>query len=515
MKVNKVLKGTIILSFAGILAKFIGFFFKVPLARFIGLEGLGIYNYPYFLYITLVALSISGIPIAISKMVSERIAINDHEGAYSVFRIALKAMTFVGIGTTIVLFFSAKLIVNLFWPSEAIYPLLGLCLAPTFLAMISVYRGYFQGMQIMKPTALSQVIEAIGRLGVGLVLASYLLKYSIAHAAGGAAFGTTFGAFLGLISFVIVYYKVKPEIVVNFKKPTSAISKIILKDIVRLALPISIGAVASSLMPLIDSLIINSRLSVAGYTVSQASELYGQLGVASTLINFPLTVSVAIAISLVPSIAESKSKSNQKELSNKIDLGIKMGALWSFPTSVGILILATPILRFIFPMMEDGHLVLQIFSVSLILMVFNQIYTSILQGYGEVMVPVKNLYIGAIIKIVMTFVLASIPWLNIKGAAIATLLSYSVIMFLNMRALKKHLNYKHDLINQIVKPILSVVLMGVSVILVFKVMNGIFASSTIPMLISILLGCMIYAIGIVATGVVQKEELYRILKRKV
>jgi stage V sporulation protein B len=442
MKNKSFLNGAFILAVAGIISKFIGFFFKVPITRLIGAEGLGLYNYPYNLYSAMLAISITGLPVAISKLVSERIALKQYRAVHKVFKVALILMSLVGIFTSAVLFAGSKIIVNKFWPPGAYYPLMGLVFAPIFVASMSVFRGYFQGMQLMMPTAISQIFESFGRLIVGLGLAYFFVNKGIPYAAGGASFGATAGAVLGLIVLIISYLKIQSKLNKNIQKhkviEKEESSIFIITKILSISVPISIGAVASSMMSLIDSLMINSRLLIAGFSVKEASVLYGQLGTANTLINFPLTISIAIAASIVPAISEAKVHENYHEIRQKLEEGIKMGFYIGLPATIGLFILADPILAFIFPTINGGGKLLQLLAVALIFITLNQILTGALQGFGKIMIPVKNLFLGSVVKVIVSYFLTIQPAYNIKGAAIGTIIGYLIALLLNYKDIKKY-----------------------------------------------------------------------------
>ena len=198
MNKQSLVKGSIILGVAGILTRFLGLFFRWPLIMLIGDEGIGYYQMSYPLYMFFIAMA-SGIPVAMSKMISERNAVNDIEGSFQVMKESTLLMMIIGIGTTLSLFFFANPLISLLkWDSKAYYSLIGISFAPMVISFITIFRGFFQGFQNMTPSAISQILEQIGRVVVGVGLAIFLLPKGIEYSAGGAAFGATAGAVLGL-----------------------------------------------------------------------------------------------------------------------------------------------------------------------------------------------------------------------------------------------------------------------------------------------------------------------------
>lgn len=507
------LKSTIILATAGIISKFIGFFLRFPLMLLIGAKGFGLYNYPYQIYASLLSISIAGIPTVIAKLVSERLALDKHEEAHKIFIIAIKMLFIVGMITSVILFIGGNVLVGTIWPEDTYYSLMGLILAPMFVGVLAVFRGYFQGMQNMVATSISQIIESLGRLIFGLGLAVLLVDQGVKYAAGGATFGATGGAFVGMIA-IIVYYKLKRDnIVKGFRDDLDyemATNKHIVYTIAKLTVPISIGALATTIMPMLDSLMVSSRLQVAGFSTDSATILFGNLGACNTIVNLPLGIIMAISMSLVPAIAHANASKRILQVKSKINQGLRMGIFIAIPAAVGIFSLAEPILNLIFPEIENGAIILQVLSIALIFITVNQILTSIIQALGYFMVPVKNLFIGATIKIVLSFILLSIPNINILGAVIGTIVAYTISMILNLSFLRFKLNITIDVNNIVIKPIFASLIMGAVVVLIRMYVGN----SILWLGLDVLIGIIVYAVVSVATGCVKIEEIRKILKRR-
>lgn len=209
MNKQSLVKGSIILGVAGILTRFLGLFFRWPLIMLIGDEGIGYYQMSYPLYMFFIAMA-SGVPVAISKMISEKNATNDMYGSFEVMKESAILMTIIGTGTTLALFFFAKPIIGfLKWDQKAYYSLIGISFAPIVISFVTIFRGFFQGLQNMTPSAISQIIEQIGRVIFGVGLAIFLLPRGIEYSAGGAAFGATAGAVIGGSYLYYNYKKIK------------------------------------------------------------------------------------------------------------------------------------------------------------------------------------------------------------------------------------------------------------------------------------------------------------------
>ena len=282
MKKQSLIKGSIILGLAGIIAKFLGFFFRWPLIMLIGDTGIGYYQLSYPLYMFFVAMA-SGVPIAISKMISEKNAVGDIEGSYEVVKESVYLMATLGIGTSLLLFFLAKPIISfLKWNSKSYYSLIAISFAPMMISFVNVFRGFFQGMQNMTHTGVSQILEQMGRVIVGVGMAIILLPKGIEYSAGGASLGAAGGGILALAYLYIKYSEVRKEN--GIKKVKS--NPEVLNKILQIAIPISIGTTVGTIMSLIDSILVPQKLLLSGISEANATILYGQLtGKAYTINN--------------------------------------------------------------------------------------------------------------------------------------------------------------------------------------------------------------------------------------
>lgn len=504
MRKQSLVKASIILGVAGILTRFLGLFFRWPLIMLIGDEGIGYYQMSYPLYMFFIAMA-SGVPVAISKMISEKNATNDIYGSFEVMKESAILMTIIGTGTTLVLFFFAKpIIIFLKWDPKAYYSLIGISFAPIVISFVTIFRGFFQGLQNMTPSAISQILEQIGRVIFGVGLAVFLLPKGIEYSAGGAAFGATAGAVIGGTYLYSNYRKIKKQYNVKKIKSNPEILNIILK----IAIPISLGTTVSSIMNLIDSILVPQKLLDAGFTSTQSTVLYAQLtGKASVIINIPLTLSMAICTSLIPIIAENFILKKQKELKNKIDSSLKMATVIAIPCTFGLFFLAEPVMKFIFPGKFEGIEILKYLSLTIPFIIITQTTTAILQGTGNYIKPVINLLIGCIIKIVLTCVLVPMEDFNIYGAVIASFGAYIAVSVLNILTMKFTLRVRFSLYEIIMKPAYASAIMMLFVLISY---NNIYKNTTsngISCLVSIFLGMIIYIILIIIFRVFNIEEI--------
>jgi len=511
MNKQSLIKGSIILGSAGILTRFLGLFFRWPLIMLIGDEGIGYYQMSYPLYMFFIAMA-SGVPVAMSKMISERNATNDVYGSFEVMKESAILMAIIGTGTTLSLFFFAKeIIVLLKWDTKAYYSLIGISFAPIVISFVTIFRGFFQGLQNMTPSAISQIIEQLGRVIFGVGLAIILLPRGIEYSAGGAAFGATAGAVFGASYLYSKYKKIKKR----YKIKNIKINTEILSTILKIAIPISLGTTVSSIMNLIDSILVPQKLLEAGFTKTQSTILYAQLtGKASVIVNIPLTISMAICTSLIPIIAEVFILKKQKELRAKIDISMKMATIIAIPCTFGLFFLAEPVMKFIFPGRFEGIEILKYLSLTIPFIIITQTTTAVLQGTGNYIMPVINLLIGCVIKIVLTWILVPLEQFNIYGAVIASFGAYTIVSILNIITMKYKLRIKLNLYEILIKPTYASVIMMLFVLISYNFLYKNTTSNGISCLISILLGMIIYMSLIIAFKIFNIEEIKsRIRKR--
>ncbi|MGH4121839.1 MAG: putative polysaccharide biosynthesis protein [Clostridium sp.] len=510
MKKHSLIKGTIILGLAGIFARFLGLFFRIPIQALIKDEGMGYYQMSYPLFLTFVALA-SGVPLAMSKLIAEMNAKNDREGIGQVLRQTLLFMIILGsVVTMLMLVFARPIISILKWDPKSYYSFSVIAIAPIFVSIMCTFRGFFQGLQNVRPTAISQIVEQVGRVVAGVLFAYLLFPKGIEYAAGGAALGTLVGAIMGSIYLILTYFKVKKEL------PVRKVSKHkhILADLGKAAFPISLGAAVGTIMSLIDSILVPQQLLKAGFTQTQSAVLYGQLtGKVFTLMNVPLALSVALCASLVPIIAEAFYLGKRGELVKRVDMAVKLSNVISLPSSLGMFFMAYPIMYLIFMKDAAGYEILKYISISIPFLILTQTSTAILQGIGNYMKPVYNLALGCTVKVIITYVLVSFSFVNIYGAVIGTILGYVTSCLLNMKDLKSALNIKINWVDAIVKPGIAAAIMIISVVFSNASVYNYTMSKELSCVVSILIGIIVYMLFIFIFRIFEYDEIKNKLRR--
>lgn len=509
------LKGAAILGVAGILIKILGAIYRIPLGNLLNTEGMGYYQTSYPVYNTLYAISTAGLPVAVAKIIAEKRALGDYKSAKKVFDLSLIGLIIFGmIASGIVTIFGGKISVALGNPN-AYYALMAMIPALLFAPMTSAFRGYFQGHQNMVPTALSQIFEQLVRVIVGYSLAYMLISEGLDKAAGGATFGASAGAVAAfLVVFLIYLIKKKDlqcEIALQHFETNETTSSLI-KRIIVIALPIAFGAIIVPMMNLIDVKLVMTRLQQIGYTEVEANSMWGQLsGFAQTFINFPQVLAISLGMSIVPAVSEAFALKDRERMKEIVNGGVRTIVMIGLPAAFGLFVLSTPIIQLLYYKLSEASQssigsILACLSFSVIFLTIIQALTAILQGIGKTSVPVINLLIGGVVKLILSYVLIGIPALNIYGAVISTTAFYVVAAVLDYMAVKKYLSVNFDIKQIFVKPFVATIMMALTAWVAYNGFSYII-SPKIATIIAILLAVVVYAIFVVSLKAITEDEL--------
>lgn len=465
MGVSKFLRGAMILTIAGIIVKIIGAVNKIFLSRMLGGEGIGLYQMAYPIYSITTSLATAGIPIAISIMVAEKLANRDMAGANKVFRVSLTALTITGIVFGILLYGTAQWMVDthVVYDERAKFAIMALAPAIPIVTMLSCFRGYFQGFQNMMPTAVSQIGEQIIRVSAMFGLALFFLHEGLEYAAAGAAFATFPGALIGFLVLVYFYRKqryLRINLLQN-QSPNVVSESIgsIVKRLLVLAIPVSMANIMLPIMSGIDLFIVPQRLGEAGFSVEEATTLFGYLtGMANSLVNLPIILTASLAASLVPAISEAHALKQYDYIAKRTETAMKIAALFTIPSCIGMAVLATPISSMLYATPHAGEPI-AVMSLSIFLLGIQQVTTGTLQGLGHTAIPMINLAVSAIAKIVLSWYLTAIPWLGVNGAAWATNVDFGIAAALNLGFVYYYTQYRVNGL-EMGKITLSAIVMG-------------------------------------------------------
>lgn len=506
------LQGAAILGIAGLIVKVIGAAFRIPLANTIGLIGTSYYDTAYPYYSWLLVISSSGLPTAISKMVSERVTLGDYRGAHRVFTTAMQILCCIGLLTSILMFFGSDYIARLHMLPEAAYCFKALAPALFFVALMCAYRGYMQGMQQMVPTAISQVVEQVGKLAVGLTLAFMLLDAGPEYAAMGALIGVTVSELLALIYVMLSYRRRWPKIRARLERSVRREAEPVAARLIAIALPITIGASISPLASVVDSALIIRILLKLGYAKETAQTAFSLMRTnVATLTNMPGVLTMALAMSLVPAISAFSAKRDHAGVQDTARLGLKLALIIGLPCAVGLFVLASPILAMLYPNLTEGELTLAVdlmhtSSIGVIFLSLVQSMTGVIQGMGKPNVPVFNLFIGFVLKVASLLALMNIPQINIQGAAVSTVVCYAFAGIADTIYVIRRAKLRLGLVDVLLKPVLSSGVMGFVVFMIYSFMQEM-EHQVLPTLAAVAVGVFAYGVMAIYFRFFSREEL--------
>ena len=520
-KTNSFMKNVLILMFAQIMVKVLGLVYKFVITNFEGFgdTGLGYYSSGYQIYSLLLALSSIGIPSVISKLVSERIAINDQKGAQRVFKMCMAL--FVGIGAILsfALYFGAGYIATVIYNvPDTKYVMKALAPAIMFVSASAVLRGYFAGQNDMKPTSYSQIIEQLLNCILSIVFVYSLLGKEAYIMAAGGNLSTTVAIILTFI-YLIAYYK-KRKLKVDQKQKSVEDNLTVwqlLKKILIISVPVTVSSGISVIHPLIDSATVSRCIQTvfsSMYSAKDQLELIamsktGILSKIDTLVNLPLAVNVAFSTALVPVISGAIAQKDMETASKRMTFSVFASLLIVLPCAAGFIALAQPILNLIYPSANDGATLLMMYSISMVFIALNQTVNGGLYGLNKTYIPLIGVVTGAIIKLILNIILISNPNIEITGAAISSIISQGIAFAICTIALIKNIKLNLKFGRMIIAPIFASAFMGICTFFVNQLLNNI-VGNKLSTVISIIIGALIYVTTILVSKILKKEEILMI-----
>lgn len=506
---SKFLKGTLILTASSIVVKIIGSLNWIILSRVLGGEGIGLYQMGFPIYLMAITVSSAGVPVAISIITSEKLAKKDYRGAKRVFTVSLRLLLLTGLVFSSALFFGADFLINqhIIRDARAYYSIIALAPAVFFVTFLASFRGYLQGWQIMTPTATSEVVEQLTRVITMLVFADLFMPYGLAYAAGGASMGAGVGAICALLVLMWFYRRLKKRLQKEMEEQDTNVPQEsachIIKRLLRLALPVSLTSLMLPIGANLDLLIVPQRLEVAGFNVRHATELFGYLtGMAVPLVNLATIFTAAMTISLVPSISESKALHNLIAIREKIRIAFRVAMIITFPCFMGLYFLGEKVASLIYNAPKAAGAI-ETMSIGILFLGMHQISTGILQGLGKTAIPVINMILACIIKVLLSWHFTAIPELGIKGASLATVADFAVAAIINMAFIYKYTGYTFSL-TTIICPMIASGIMGCVIYFVLALTEGL---GMWCVLFAMAAAIPTYAIALTAVGGLTRKDL--------
>ena len=525
IKKQTFLQGTAVLAMATVLVKLMGFLFKVPLNNIIGEDGFGYFNTAYDVYNVLLMISTTGLPVAMSRMISQAQTLGNHAQIKRIYRTSLYVFLTIGmVGSLGMLFFCRQLSVMVTTNENSWAAIAALAPCVLLICLVSAYRGFFQGQSNMTPTSVSQIFEAVTRLVVGLGLAWLVMKLTgeaavraqgivlasgetaqdygdITLAAGGAILGVTLGS---LISVVYLHHKFRQSNqILSLGGGTAKSTRSTMKELLSIAVPITLGSAGLQIINLFDTMIYMRRLTGAlQWTEKMADSAKGVYNFCQTVFALPCSFIPTITIAVIPAITASLTRKDLAEAKATSESSVRTMALIAMPCAAGLFVMAEPVIRLLCSTYTEDKIQLAATMLAILglTVIFNSLVlllNAIMQAHGDVVTPVVNMLIGGIIKIIVNYILVGQPNLNIVGAPIGTFICYISITALDLIAMKRHISARPAIFKNIIRPGLASAIMGAATFMVYRVLSNAISSWKLACLLSLAFAVVLYAVLVV------------------
>lgn len=516
-KKESFMQAVLALMVSQVLIKILGLVYKIYLTNKPGFGDAGnaICNSGYQIYALLLTISSIGVPNAISKLVSERTALGDNRGAHRIFKIAFATFAFIGLCGTMLLFFGAGYIANV-WIQipEAELTLVALSPSIFFVSISSVIRGYFNGKSNMKATANSQTLEQLFKTTLTILLVAVIAVFSNSNTvvmAAAANLATTFSTFLSFAYLYLFYKSRRTELDADVSGNKYSIKhesvRTIVKRILSVSIPISLSSMMSAINKNIDSFTVVRSLKTF-MSEAESKIQYGILsGKVDTLTSLPLSFNIAFATALVPALSAARAKGDKETAQKRVSFSLLITMLIGLPCTIGMFVFAAPILNLLFPNANEGELILQISTLTIIFTVLAQTVNGALQGIGKVMVPAIAFGIGVAVKCVLNIILVPIPWIGACGAAIGSVVCHIIHFSIGFTVLRKNIKLKLGLGKFIIKPIFASTMMIICSYASYLLLQD-FVAERLATAISLCIAVIIYVLALIVLKIFSKEDIY-------
>lgn len=563
-----------VLAAATLIVKIIGILYKIPLSNMVGAVGRGYFDSAYNLYIPIYTISMAGLPVAVSKMVSQQMALGRYRDVRMTFKVASRLFLLSGTLGTLLLLILAFPYAYLSKSMEALPAIFAITPSIFFCCIMSIYRGYYNGLRNMTPTAMSEVWEALGKVVFGLACAKLSITYGYSrfaqgltvygkavateaeassaiypYAAAAAAIGVTVGTIIGMI-YMMILYKIKGDGITRKElasSPRPARSNSIAKSLFALAVPVVMSSLVFSITNLIDTITIQNRLAtmIEGnldfirnlYSVQLATSdildadipkyLYGAYTMSLDFKNLIPSITMTLGVSAIPALSAAWALKNKRQIKNSIESVLRVTMMFSLPAGIGMGVLAKPILQMMYEAGKSADAIpiaapiMAAYGYTIFLISLSQPMTNMLQALGKAKIPVYSLSIGAIAKVITNYIFIGMPSLNINGAVVGTVVCYTIIVVINLVALLKTTKIKLNFISVAVKPAFCSVLCGISAYTSFGLFNYVLPEITrgkhsitniIATGIAVVFAVAVYAISMLLVGGIAKTDIIMLPK---
>ena len=504
------LHGAALLAIATAIVKVIGALYKIPLNAIIGEQGFGYFYTAYEIYSVLLLISTAGLPVAMSRMISAANSLGHYRQVRQIYRTAQTIFLTLGlISSLLMTVFCRQLAV--FQEQPNAWFAIG-CLGPCafLVCLMSSYRGFFQGQGNMLPTSVSQVMEAFFKLVVGIAAAILLLQFtnSIPYAAGGAILGVTFSCLIAAFYLFSKFRKAYNDLPQSNDTPASFGSTA--KSLLAIAIPITIGSAGLQLLSVLEAKLYMVQLMNIGNTQAEADVMKGIYNMTQTIFNMPCAFIVPITISIIPAITSHLTLNNHQAVKATEESAARITGLISLPCAIGLFLLAEPVTALLGGYEGEGlalaAALMALQGISIFLYSIVQLTNAIMQAHNHATVPVINMLLAGVMRLIIVYVLTGNPEIGLLGAPIGGILCYLCIGILNLFSMRRVISQTPAIGKNILRPLLPAALMGAVVFACHWAMDKITDSRLILCAVPVMAGVLVYVICAVFFKSITRED---------
>ncbi len=516
---NRFFSGVAALALSNLFVKVVGLALKIPLREILTDSGMAYYNNAYDIYAWLFTIATTGLPTAISLMIAEDRVKGNRREIKKIFRITMLLLVIIGVLGTSVMLFGAPLFEQAYKIENSALSIMAISPTLLFICIASSLRGYFQGHQNMLPTAISEVIEAVGKMAVGLLLAAYAVGRGCRpfEVAAYATLGLTIGTAAGMLSLIIRKIFFHPDraadeysSLVDDTLPIRS-SKRILWTLVCIAVPITISSSVLSFSAVVDGIVLSRRLQQIGFSEEAVSKIIGNYKTCAVpLANLPPALVAPITSSIIPMISASVAAKNKNRVKGVMNGALLLTAIIELPCAIGMSVLAEPIVTLFFGRDETvltyAVPLLRTLALSVFFLGVMTVTCAFLQAHHRSDKPIWSMVVGAVVKVLSLYILVGIPSLNIYGAPIASILGGFAMSAVNLYFIKKYIGFVPNYVKIMIRPLIAAGICGASAILSFRALNMLLPSSY-SLFISISIAVIIYVFAVTLTKTLEREDI--------
>lgn len=511
-KSNSFFGGAAILAAGILIVKVISAVYKMPLVNILGSSGYADFSAAFNIFNILLMISTGGIPVAMSKMISEALEQNRPGQVHKIFRTAFALFVAIGIVCSLVMLLFAKQFAGLMHNTQAVWCMRALAPSVALVCCLACFRGYAQGHRNMTPSSVSQIIEALFKLIVGLTLAWYLIR--VLHkdesiGAAGAIVGVTVSELVAVFYMAWDFYRTRrsePRLPAGRTSETSQI----VRTCLALAVPISLTSASTSIITAVDNSLVMGRLqSALDMSEKAARSLMGNYTGVQTVYQIPAALMVAITASVIPAVTICFTHKNRTGAARVVGSALKMASIIAFPSGVGMIVLGTPITKLLFHSLDSSIAgpILSILGLANIFVCIMLVCNSVLQSHGILHLPIVTMLIGGIIMVIFDFVMVGIPSINIFGSPIGTCVCYGITCLLDLLIVRRIVKRCPSYVSLFGKPLLASVVMGIAAWGSYALLYKVTQHNAIATLAAVLIAVVVYAALIIVLRTLTKEDL--------